>query len=894
MVYKALPLALAAAFTTVNGQTTATTFGNYGNFGSPFPDTTYRNATSPNPAVAAGAQINQTSPEKFPSPWGTGAGDWSAAYQKAKAIVSQMTLEEKVNVTTGVGWEGERCVGNTGAADRVGFPSLCLQDSPLGVRDTDYNSVFAAGVNVAATWNRGLAYARGAGMGAEHRGKGVDIQLGPVAGPLGRTPEGGRGWEGFSPDPYLTGVLFADSIQGIQSQNVMACAKHYILNEQEHFRQIPESAGYGFNITEPVSMNVDDVTLHELYLWPFANGIKAGAASVMCSYNQINNSHACQNSYVLNYLLKEELGFQGFVMSDWSATYSGVYAALSGLDMTMPGDIGFDDGNSYFGSNLTIAILNGTLPQWRLDDMATRIVAAWYYVGRDTVDTDINFSAWTTDTFGYRNFYASKGYGVINEHVDVRGEHAINNRQIAADSIVLLKNNGSVLPLKGNEKFIAVFGEDAGDCPEGPDGFSDRGYDCGSLGIGWGSGTANFASFITPDVALQYEAIQKGIAYQSITNNSALTQIQALARQAQQVNGVCMVFANADSGEGYISQDYNFGDRNNLTFWQNVEPVIANVTAQCNNTVLVVHSGGPLELGPYKNNPNITAILWAGMPGDQSGNGLADVVFGRVNPGGKLPFTIGNTRADYGTDVLYTPNQAVPQIQLEEGVFIDYRAFDRGNVTPVYEFGYGLSYTTFKYSNLKVTNVGAGAYTPTTGQTGPAPTYGTINNDTNAHLFPANFTRLNKYIYPYLSSANLSAAYNYSDYGSTAFIPAGATDGSPQPLSPASGPSGGNPELWDVLYQVTASITNTGSVPGEEVVQLYLSLGGPYDPKVVLRGFDRLSIQPNQTVTFEADIMRRDVSNWDTNAQDWVVSSYPKTVYVGSSSRNLLLSAPLE
>ncbi|GAM83748.1 hypothetical protein ANO11243_017380 [Dothideomycetidae sp. 11243] len=803
-----------------------------------------------------------------------------------------MTLEEKVNITTGVGWEGERCVGQTGAVDRLDFPSLCLQDSPVGVRDTDFNSVFPAGVNVAATWSRGLAFARGAGMGSEHRGKGVHVQLGPVAGPLGRSPQAGRNWEGFSPDPYLTGIMFAESIQGIQSQNVMACAKHYIAYEQEHFRQIPEAKGYGFNITEPLSSNLDDVTMHELYLWPFANGVKAGVASVMCSYNQVNNSHACQNSYALNYLLKQELGFQGFVMSDWAGTYSGVYAALSGLDMTMPGDIFFDDGLSFFGANLTIAVLNGSIPQWRLDDMATRIVAAWYYVGRDTVDVDINFSSWTTDTFGYRNAEAASNYGLINEHVDVRGEHAITNRQIVADSIVLLKNNGSVLPLKGTEKFIAVFGEDAGGCPQGPDAYSDRGSDCGTLGVGWGSGSANFASFITPDVALQYEAIQKGIAYQSITNNSALSQIQALAHQSQQSNGVCMVFANSDSGEGYLHEDYNFGDRNNLTFWQSVEPVIANVTSQCNNTILVVHSGGPVELGSYKNNPNITAILWAGMPGDQSGNGLADVIFGRVNPGAKLPFTMGETSADFGANILYTPNQAVPQVQFEEGVFIDYRAFDRGNVTPVYEFGYGMSYTTFNYSNLQVTSVGAGAYTPTSGQTAPAPTYGIINNDPSAHLFPSNFTKLKSYIYPYLSSSNLTEAYNNNDYGQS-FLSAAATDGSPQPLPPASGPSGGNPELWDVIYRVTASITNTGTVVGEEVPQLYVSLGGPYDPKLILRGFDRLSIQPGQTTTFSADVMRRDISNWDTNAQDWYVSNYTKTVYVGSSSRNLPLSAPL-
>jgi beta-glucosidase len=203
-------------------------------------------------------------------PGGEGLGDWADAYTKARSFVSQLTLEEKVNLTTGTGWQTDKCVGQTGAIPRLGFRAMCLQDSPTGVRDTDFVSVFPAGVNVAATWDRNLAYLRGQGMGEEHHGKGVDVQLGPVAGPLGRSPEGGRNWEGFSPDPVLTGQMFAESIKGIQSAGVMTSAKHYIANEQEHFRQQPESHDFGWNITEPNSANLDDVTMHELYLWPFA------------------------------------------------------------------------------------------------------------------------------------------------------------------------------------------------------------------------------------------------------------------------------------------------------------------------------------------------------------------------------------------------------------------------------------------------------------------------------------------------------------------------------------------------------------------------------------------------------------------------------------------------
>ncbi|KAL8825166.1 MAG: hypothetical protein Q9191_004575 [Dirinaria sp. TL-2023a] len=793
-------------------------------------------------------------------------------------------------------WEEERCVGQTGSIPRLGFRSLCLQDSPVGVRDTDFNSVFPAGVNVAATWDRGLAYARGQAMGAEHRGKGVDAQLGPVAGPLGRSPEGGRNWEGFSPDPVLTGIMFAQTIQGIQSSGVMATGKHYIANEQEHFRQAPEAANFGFKINDSISSNVDDRTMHELYLWPFADAVRAGVASIMCSYEQINNSYGCQNSHLLNYVLKGELGFQGFVMSDWSAQHSGVGSALAGLDMTMPGDVTFDSGTSYWGSNLTIAVLNGTVPAWRLDDMATRIMAAYYYVGRDTNSVPINFDSWTLETYGYEHFFVGQGYGLINEHVDVRAEHGNLIRQIGAASTVLLKNTNNALPLTGKEKLTAVFGNDAGDNPDGPNGCPDRGCDNGTLGMAWGSGSSNFPYLITPETAVQNEVLNNMGAFESITGNFATTQIPILASRAS----VAIVFVNADAGEGYIDVDGNIGDRNNLTLWQGGDTLVQNVSALCNNTIVVLHTVGPVLLANYSSNPNITAILWAGVPGEQSGNSIADILYGRVNPGAKLPFTMAESREDYGTDLLYVPNEGTgaPQVSFTEGIFVDYRALDENNIQPVYEFGFGLSYTTFSYSNIKVTRTNASTYTPTTGLTSPAPTYGSISNasatnDSASYVFPANLTRIPLYIYPYLNYTDLETSANESDYGLPGFVPAGAQDGSPQPLIPAGGAPGGNPMLYDVLYQVSATITNTGSVAGEEVAQLYISLGGPYDAKVVLRGFERLSIQPGQSATFEADVTRRDVSNWDTVSQNWVISNYTKTAFVGSSSRKLPLRAVL-
>ena len=519
---------------------------------------------------------------------------------------------------------------------------------------------------------------------------------------------------------------------------------------------------------------------------------------------------------MLNYLLKGELGFQGFVMSDWAAQHSGVISSLSGLDMTMPGDATFNSGTSFWGTNLTVAILNGTIPQWRLDDAATRIAAAWYYVGRDNTSVPINFDSWSLDTYGYEYAYVQQGYTLINEHVDVRADHGALIRQIGSASTVLLKNTNNALPLTGKEKFTAVFGNDAGDNPYGPNGCANRGCDNGTLAMGWGSGTAEFPYLVTPEIAIQNQVLGNNGIFQSITDNYAYAQIASLANQAS----VAIVFANADSGEGFIDWDGNAGDRKNLTLWDGADELIQNVTSMCNNTILVMHTVGPVLISNYSSNPNITAILWAGLPGQESGNSIVDVLYGRVNPGARLPFTMAETREDYGTDLLYEPNSAVPQQDFTEGVFIDYRSLDRANITPVYEFGYGLSYTTFSYSNLQITKTNTSAYTPTTGTTSAAPTLGSISNYSGDYLFPNGFSQVPLYVYPYLNFTDLKQSANDPSYGVPGYVPTGSQDGSPQPLLPAGGAPGGNPQLYDVLYQVKATIANTGSVAGDEVPQL--------------------------------------------------------------------------
>ncbi|KAJ5692142.1 beta-glucosidase A [Penicillium macrosclerotiorum] len=851
----------------------------------------------PEKPTTFGPQVEEWFSEPFyPSPWmNPRAKGWEEAYQKAHDFVSQLNLLEKVNLTTGVGWMNGPCVGNTGSIPRLGFKGFCTQDSPQGVRFADYASAFTSSQMAAATFDRSILYQRGQAMAREHKGKGVTVQLGPVSGPLGRTPEGGRNWEGFSPDPVLSGIAMAETIKGIQDTGVIASAKHYIGNEQEHFRQVGESAGHGYIISDALSSNIDDRTFHELYLWPFADAVRAGVGSVLCSYTQINNSYGCQNSQTLNKHLKSELGFQGFVVSDWQAHHSGVSSALAGLDMSMPGDTVFDTGLSFWGSNLTIAVLNGTVPEWRLDDMAMRIMAAYFKVG-NTIENqpDVNFNSWTYDTNGFKYVYSKEEYGQVNWHVNVQGNHSKHIRETAAKGTVLLKNNFNALPLK-DPKFVAVVGEDAGPNRKGPNGCGDRGCDEGTLAMGWGSGSTQFPYLVTPDSAIQSRVLEYGGRYESVLDNWDSDAISALVSQP---DATCLVFGNADSGEAFITVDDNWGDRNNITLWQNADEVIRSVSSICSNTIVVLHTVGPVLLDEMYEHPNITAIVWAGMPGQESGNALVDILWGEVNPAGRSPFTWAKERNDYGTDILSELNNGhrAPQQEFTEGVYVDYRHFDKAEITPIYEFGYGLSYTTFSYSDLRVVKKHVHSYQPTVGTTTRALSFKPPSKDLSTYQFPSAWKYIRTFIYPYLNdTTSLRVASKDPEYGRVDFIPPHALDSAPQPLNLAGDRTamGGNEMLYDVLYEITAKITNTGDVAGDEVPQLYVDLGGDNPPRQ-LRDFARLTLKPGQSAIFKGTLTRRDLSNWDTTVQNWVVSDSEKKVYVGSSSRRLPLTATLE
>ncbi|KAH9936901.1 beta-glucosidase [Amylocystis lapponica] len=725
---------------------------------------------------------------------------WEVAYAKAEALVAQLNVVEKVNITTGVGWENGRCVGNIAAVGE--FPGLCLEDSPLGVRDTDFVTAFPAGITVAATWNRTMMRLRGLYMGQEHRGKGVHVALGPMMN-LGRVAQAGRNWEGFSVDPFLSGETAYETVLGLQQAGVQACAKHYINNEQE-YKRTQESS------------NVDDRTQHEIYLKPFLRSVQAGVASVMCSYNLINDTYACENDHTLNVLLKGELGFRGYVMSDWGAQMS-TLSAVAGLDMSMPGDIALGSGTSWWGTNLTAFVLNDTIAEARLDDMATRILAGWYLLGQDQNYPNVSFNAFLPNL-------ASE-----NAHVDVQGDHYKLVREIGAASAVLLKNTPGALPLS-KPRSVVLVGSDAGDAPMGPNGFADRGGDAGVLAMGWGSGTANFPYLISPLDAIQDRAREDGSVVSWWLNDWDTDGAASAALGFD----VALVFVNADSGEGYISVDGNLGDRQNLTLWNNADELIQAVASVNPNTIVVAHSVGPSIVEPWIDNPNVTALIWANLPGQEAGNSIADVLYGAVNPSGRLPYTIAKNLSDYGTGlVLGGDADTIISIPYTEGLFVDYRHFDQENITPRFEFGFGLSYTLFEYENLHVHK--AKQYDDT-----------------------------------------------YSD------LEAQWAQGLPTPAV-----EGSSVAIWlhRPAFTIDFEVQNTGGVAGADIPQLYVHFpAGSGEPPSLLRGFSDVYLWPGETKKVTFTVSRYDLSVWDVPSQSWVLPNGTFALSVGASSRDFRLS----
>ncbi|KAL3474580.1 putative beta-glucosidase F [Aspergillus californicus] len=832
-------------------------------------------ASSPGDRLETRANDEFFSPPYYPAPNGGWVSNWAEAYQKAHGIVINMTLAEKVNLTTGTGIYMGPCAGQTGSVPRFGIPNLCLHDSPLGVRNTDHNTAFPPGITVGATFDKDLMYDRGVGLGEEARGKGVNVLLGPSVGPTGRKPRGGRNWEGFGFDPTLQGIGAAQTIKGMQSTGAIACLKHFIGNEQEMHRMSSV-------VTQGYSSNIDDRTLHEFYLWPFAEGVRAEVGSVMIAYNDVNKSACSQNSKLINGILKDELGFQGFVVTDWLAHLGGVSSALAGLDMSMPGDGAIPLlGNSYWGPELSRSVLNGTVPVERLNDMVTRILAGWFKMGQDQDYPLPNFSSNTEDEKGllYPGALFSP-VGVVNQYVNVQADHDIAARAVARDAITLLKNEDGILPLRRNDS-LKIFGTDAGSDPQGLNSCADKGCNRGVLTMGWGSGTSKLPYLITPQEAIA----NISSAAEFFITDSFPSSVEANSED------IAFVFINSDSGENFITVEGNPGDRTSsgLLAWYNGDDLVKAAAKKFSHVVVVVHTVGPIILEEWIDLDSVKAVLIAHLPGQEAGYSLTDVIFGDYSPSGHLPYTIPKQESDYPSSVGLL-QQPFGQIQdyYTEGIYIDYRHFLKEDITPRYPFGHGLSYTTFEFSDpiLAVKTQLNSAYPPSRPSKGPTPAYPTTIPAASEAAAPSHFNRIWRYIYPYLDNpgsdaavANSSKTYPYPDGYST----------DPKPAPRAGGAEGGNPALWDIAFSVQVTITNTGRRPGRAVAQLYVELPdslGLDTPPRQLRQFEKTkTLQAGEGQTLTLEVTRKDLSVWDVVVQDWktIIRGEGVRIWIGES-----------
>ncbi|KAM3511021.1 hypothetical protein MY11210_005357 [Beauveria gryllotalpidicola] len=825
----------------------------------------------------------------YPAPYGGWVDEWRNSYTKAKKLVDSMTLAEKTNITAGTGiFMGyvfglslhdcyARCDGNAGSALRVGFPMLCFEDGANGIRQADHVTVFPDGITVGATFDKELMYQRGVAMGKEARGKGVNVLLGPTVGPIGRKPKGGRNWEGFGADPALQANAARQTIKGIQEQGVIATIKHLVGNEQEMYRMYnPFQKAY--------SSNIDDRTLHEVYLWPFAEGVHAGVGAAMTAYNA--------NSNLINGILKDELGFQGFVMSDWLGHMSGVESALAGLDMDMPGDtqiplLGF----SYWMYELTRSVLNGSVPMTRLNDMATRITAAWYHMGQDKGFPATNFHYNTRKKEGllYPAAWPGSPSGVVNQNIDVRANHDVVARQVAQDAITLLKNEDGLLPLSEGQS-IKVFGTDAAKNPDGPNACADRNCNKGTLGQGWGSGTVDYTYLDDPIGALKARV-----------KNVTLYKTDSIPLELPKPtdDDVAIVFISSDSGENTYTVEGNHGDRDasKLYAWHNGDKLVQDVADKYKHVVVVAHTVGPLVLDRWIELPSVKSVLIAHLPGQEAGRSLIEVLYGDVSPSGHLPYSITHAEEDMPksvTDLIDFALGYQPNDDYTEGLYIDYRWLNKEKKKPRYAFGHGLSYTKFDLSNASIAQVTPLTSTPPArpAKSGILDYSQEIPNVSEA-VAPKGFRKIPRYIYSWLQRPQADAAELDAATKKYGYPNGYSTEQRPGPR--AGGGQGGNPALWDTAYTISVKVANLGAKhSGKASVQVYLQFpddNAGYDtPVIQLRDFEKTeTLAPNATATVELRLTRKDLSVWDTDMQDWVVPKVDGAykVWIGEASDNL-------
>lgn len=588
------------------------------------------------------------------------------AYEpKIDSILRLLTLEEKIHMIHGSG----KFV--SGGVERLGIPELKYTDGPTGIReelerdswiplglDTDSVTFFPTGTALAATWNTELAFRYGKAIGNEANARGKHVLLGPAVNII-RTPLSGRNFEYFSEDPHLASGIAVEYILGVQEQDVAACVKHYILNNQEYQRGI-------------INVEADERALREIYLPVYRSSVlDAGVYAFMGSYNKFRGEWVCENDYLLNKILKDEWGFKGVVMSDWGATHSTVKAAMSGLDIEMGGR-----NMTYFFDSLPDSVDAGLISERTIDDKVRRIL-------RVMLNCKISDS--------------TRFQGEANTPENMQLAY-----DVASESIVLLKNSDNMLPLKvENIGNLAVIGQTAlnRNAKGGYTAGVKARYEVNPLeGIKHKLGEKINVQF-APGYKEDFILVDTGGRWPYRFPDSLPD--MALIKQAVEIaesSDVAIVFVGNPR-----SLETEATDRGKLTLPFGQDELIKAIAKVNPKTIVVVVAGAACDLNLADS--LASALLYSWYNGSEAGNALADVLFGDINPSGKLPFTIPYHLEDVGVHALGAYPGENFEIEYTEGILVGYRWFDTKKIEPKYCFGYGLSYTDFEFSDLRTDKV---------------------------------------------------------------------------------------------------------------------------------------------------------------------------------------------
>ena len=590
-------------------------------------------------------------------------------YEKIEEILSELKLEEKVAMVHAAG------LFRNGNVERLGIPSLYMSDGPMGVRNEfpnaswvpvgnsdDYVTYLPSISAVACTWNRKLAYEVGNVLGKEARGRGKDVILAPGIN-IVRSPLGGRNFEYMSEDPYLTAQLAVPYIKGVQENDVAACVKHFAVNSQE---------------TERLNVDVviDERAVREIYLPAFEAAVKEGNSyAIMSAYNKLWGLHCSHNKWLLRDVLEKEWGYEGVLISDWSAISDTKLAAEAGMDIEMSVTDNFDE--YFFANPLIKAVKEGEVKEELIDEKVRKILKLMYR---------LNIFSEDRKSGEYNSF-----------------ESRQKTLDIAREAVVLLKNEENVLPLSKKVKKVAVIGENANIRHSEGGGSAEVKslYEVTPLmGIKMllgGNTEVSYAKGYTHDLnerrAVNEEAIELA------KNSDIVILVGGLKHTKEDFSLFQNALQSSKEEDMIINIDSEGNDKTDMTLPYNQDEIINSLLEVNPNTVVVITAGSPVDMSSWADKSK--ALVTVSYNGMEGGRALAEVLFGDVNPSGKLTVTIPKKLED-------SPAHSIgefpggEQVRYDEGIFVGYRHFASNNVEPQFAFGHGLSYTEFKYDDIRV------------------------------------------------------------------------------------------------------------------------------------------------------------------------------------------------